>query len=78
MNDLGFSQIPDGPGTTIRETHPEGCFPNMELIFVFILDFRNLIAATVPRSRRDGNVPPVAGMISAVRTSPDNLFSLFA
>lgn len=30
----------------------------MELTFVFILDFRNLIAATVPKSWRDGNVPP--------------------
>lgn len=50
----------------------------MELTFVFILSFRNLIAATVPKSWPDVDVPLDAGIILAVRTFPDNLFSLFA
>lgn len=71
-------QILDSPVTTIRETQPPWCFPNTELTFVFILYLKNSIAAVVPKSWHDVNVPLVAGMMSAVRISPDNLFSLFA
>lgn len=78
MSDLGSFHFPDSPVTTIRKIQAQECFPNMELTFVFILYFRNPIAATVPKHWCDANVSLVAGMISAVRTSPDNLFSLFA
>lgn len=78
MNDRGSFQGPGSPVTPVKETQPQGCFPSMELSFVCILSLRNPIAATVPQSWHDVNEPLVAGMISAVRTSPDNLFSLFA
>lgn len=73
---VGSSQISGDPVTTVRETQPPRSFSTMELTFVFILSFRNPVAPTVPPSWREQTVPLAAGTISAVRTSPDNLFSL--